>query len=264
MTMHLPQLPKTISEYCQARDEALRHMADAHAYMDKAKEILNSLGNHVCPTTLSYLDRGLQMEGFTKAMDSKLWQQAFTVTGFMAMMDSAALNEFRKQVDRDPPPFTEDTIRSTFLDMMQNADMMFARGVVNVFRWLSDEYKTNSKDPFRIGERVVMRGLFELQYGGGLRVGYSSHACGQINDIDRVFHVLDGKKHQPHALESSINQSFHDCGRSGPWVHDDDYFQIKGFKNRNAHILFKRADLLDKVNQVIGKAYGSNALAERG
>ena len=45
------------------------------------------------------------------------------------------------------------------------------------------------------------------------------------------------------ALECSINAAFKEIGPTGPYVYEDAYYQIKGFKNGNMHIFFKRADL---------------------
>lgn len=261
MNMNLPAIPKTIFDYCEARTQALALISDAVRSTGMAKDILAALGSYVAPTSICYPD--LKLEKVTKEIDRGLWRQAFTVSGFMAMLDAEAYKKFMQQVDNDPPEFNEGNIRATFIDLMQQADMMFARGVVNVFRWLSDNYKTNSEDPFTIGHKAVMGWIFESNWHGGIRVSYREHASGQLNDLDRVFRVLDGKKHEPRALEAAINKRFAEIGKGGPWVYEDEYFQIKGFKNNNAHIVFKRADLLEKVNAVIGKYYGDNALAER-
>ena len=85
-------------------------------------------------------------------------------------------------------------------------------------------------------------------------VCYRSEA--KINDIDRVFKVLDGKSHIPRSLEMGINGALIDKK-----IYEDDYYRIKGFKNGNMHIEFKRQDLLDKANLMIHKYYKGRALA---
>ena len=49
--------------------------------------------------------------------------------------------------------------------------------------------------------------------------------------------------------------------RSGGWGPrqsevEDDYFKVRGFKNGNAHVWFKRDDLVEQVNKLLAEWYG--------
>lgn len=85
--------------------------------------------------------------------------------------------------------------------------------------------------------------VFTLTAGGrqSTQIRYGSEAT--INDIDRVFKVLDGQKHQPRALELALNAAMKDGN-----LYEDECFKVRGFKNGNGHIEFKRADLLEKAH----------------
>lgn len=131
---------------------------------------------------------------------------------------------------------------------------MFRRGIVNVFRYLSDDYKTNSNEPFRIGRKVVMTWMVGPSFKRGLQIRYGMPSD-KMNDIDRIIKTLDGKQFKPRDLEYAINTALEKCE-----VFEDDYYRVKGFKNGNMHIEFKRDDLLDGLNDQIAEHYG-NALA---
>jgi hypothetical protein len=132
---------------------------------------------------------------------------------------------------------------------------MFRRGVVNVFRGLSDAYRTNANEPFRIGRKVVMGYMIQLGWTRGLQV---RHGPGQdkLNDIDRVIKTLDGKQFKARDLEASMNAAFQDCA-----VFEDAYYRARAFKNGNMHLEFLRPDLLDLLNEQIAEHYGESALA---
>ena len=172
----------------------------------------------------------------------------------MQIMDGEAKNAFQDSLRNEPPEFTVDNIRSIFLTLHQDADAMFNRGIVNTFKRFSTEHKTNTREPFKISKRCVLTYVFCKSWQGYPQV--REYSNGMINDIDRVFRVLDGKKHTERQLETAINGAM----KAGI-TYEDEYFKVRGFKNGNGHIEFKRADLVDKVNDIIAEHYGSNALA---
>jgi hypothetical protein len=158
-----------------------------------------------------------------------------------------------EDMHKNPPSFDMGNIRTTFLSLSQNADQMFSDGIVNVFRRLSGNYQTN--DAFKIGRKVIMAGMMQIRYSGGLefRYGWSDD---QINDVDRVIKTLDGKKHTPRELSCAMVGSF---GKKE--IYEDEYYRAKAYRNSNLHLEFKRGDLVDKINGLIAKHYGENKVA---
>ncbi len=254
----LPAIQKTLADYCEIRDRVLALLEDGRRQISAADAEMKSAYSYGLPWDIA---RPFDMERATREVDQRFWRQAFAATGFMEVMDAQALGEFQSDLDRRAPPFTLDNVRTTFLSLLQEADKMFARGAVNVFRKLDKAYRTNEKEPFRIGPRAILGSIFQARWSGGIEMRSGSWASGQINDLDRVFRVLDGKPHAPQALEIAINAAFGGDKR-GPWVYEDEYFRIKGFLNGNAHFAFLREDLLEKANRLIGKFYGDSALAQ--
>lgn len=245
-------IPTTLTDLLVARDDALRLIADARNITEKAKAVLAPHGRYLMP-------RGAEMPEddarIRAELDTSMWRRAFDMTGFKQLMDAQAVAEFEKSLSPKPPAFTEANIRSTFIDLRINAAAMFRRGVFNVFRYLSDDYRTNASEPFRIGRKVVLTWMVGPSYKRGLQIKHGS--SDKLNDLDRVFQTLDGKQFQPRTLEFAMNQAFEECQ-----VFESDYYRAKAFKNGNMHLEFKRLDLLDKVNEQIAEFYADGALPD--
>lgn len=78
----------------------------------------------------------------------------------------------------------------------------------------------------------------------------------EINDIDRVMKVLDEKKHTSNELRGLIDSAF-----INGEPYEDDYYIATGFKAGTLHLIFKRYDLLEKINAIIAEHYGDRTLA---
>ena len=73
-----------------------------------------------------------------------------------------------------------------------------------------------------------------------------------VDALGNVLSMLDGKgieKH-PNTLSCMVNAAWNENR-----VFENAYLIMKGFKNGNAHITFKRMDLVAKINQCAGKLW---------
>jgi hypothetical protein len=246
-------LPTTLTDLLLARNDALRLIADARRITDMAKDTLARYGGSLMPHGALLPDDEKKVR---RDLDDRMWRRAFDLTGFKMLMDAEAVAEFEKSLCPEPPEFTEGTIRSTFIDLQIRSGQMFRRGVFNVFRYLSDSYRTNAREPFRIGRKVVMTGMVSPRSDRGLRIRHGKSAD-KLNDLDRVFQSLDGKQYQSRTLESEMNAVF-----EHGMVFENAHYRAKAFKNGNMHVEFLRLDLLDKVNEQIAEFYGEGALPD--
>lgn len=248
------RIPKTLSDVCETRLRVLEQIERAHQMLEDAESALGQVARFTWPRESSprnnYADT-------VREIDQRLWREAFDMTGFLLLMDEEAKRKFFDELGKDAPPFTEANIRSTFLTLAQEADAMFVRGLVNVFRRLSKEHRTNTNSPFKVNGRAILPYMVSVRWRGGLEVNYRSSE--RLNDLDRVFKLLAGKVHQPRALEFAINAVF-----VGGNYYEDGFYEIRGYRNGNMHLRFKRTDLLDKANRLIGDYYDGNALAKGG
>jgi hypothetical protein len=243
----------TLNDLLEARDDALRLIADARRITDMAAKVLSPHGSFLLPRGATFSDDEKRVRS---DLDCSMWRRAFDLTGFRQLMDQQAVAEFEKSLSPVSPEFTDANIRATFIDLRLKAGDMFRRGVFNVFRYLSDDYRTNQKEPFRIGRKVVMSGMISPSFRSGLRIGYG-YSADKLNDLDRVFKTLDEKPFLPRTLESAMCAAF----EKGE-VFEDTYYRARAFKNGNLHLEFKRLDLLDKVNEQIADFYADGALPD--
>jgi len=248
-------LPMTIEDFLEGYDNAKKAIEEMHAINDRQKKACDALGRHLWNGYPFRDDKSRQL----RELRQRFWRGAFDITDFARYMDDQARKEFDRSLE-NPPEFTMDNIRATFLELAQKADMMFNRGVVNIFKHLSDGYKTNSNEPFRLGRKFIM-GWGCDNWRGRPNIRYQNE--GRIDDIDRVCSTLLNKEWQPRRLASAINASFDECYQNGDrCVFDNDLFHIKGFKNGSLHWTVKSEKLLNKINDLIAAYYGDNTLAK--
>lgn len=244
-------LPVTLNDLIEARDKALALHKDARRINEMAEILLREVGSYLMPRGAQFYE---DIGRATREMDASFWRRAFDLTGFKQLMDAEAVADFERSLQPTPPEFTDANIRATFIDLHGKSAQMFRRGIFNVFRYLSDDYKTNSAEPFRIGRKCVMGWMVGPSFKRGLQIRIG--AGDKLNDIDRIIKTVDGKQFKPRETEYAINASL----EKGE-VFEDEYYRAKGFKNGNLHIEFKRADLLDALNEQIALHYGENILA---
>ena len=76
----------------------------------------------------------------------------------LSLMDAQARDTWYRSLEYDNfPAISEANILSTFEQLHQNIDEVFARGVINVFRGLNWNYKTNC--PCKFGRKLIVNNL---------------------------------------------------------------------------------------------------------
>lgn len=185
---------------------------------------------------------------FIDVLDKDIWKHIATVTGMVNIMDATARKQWESDIETKAPECTRANIEATLNQLQDNQQLIFNRGVVKAFQRLSSKYKTN--DAFKIGEKIVMQNALGF-YGGG---------CDALVDVERVMYVLDGQK--PPAGDDTIATKISQAGgcywKPKRGDIETDYMSGKVFKNKNAHITFKRADLVDKCNKIIAAFYAGS------
>lgn len=76
----------------------------------------------------------------------------------MALMDAQARDQWHKNLEEgDLPAISKANILSTFEQLHLNKMDVFERGIINVFKGLSWDYKTNS--PCSFGKKIIINNL---------------------------------------------------------------------------------------------------------
>ncbi|EOJ5697507.1 DUF4942 domain-containing protein [Escherichia coli] len=98
------------------------------------------------------------MKAITRNLDREIWRDLMQRSGMLSLMDAQARDTWYRSLEYDNfPEISEANILSTFKQLHQNKDEVFERGVINVFRGLSWNYKINC--PCKFGSKIIVNNL---------------------------------------------------------------------------------------------------------
>ncbi|CNI01938.1 z1226 protein [Yersinia frederiksenii] len=192
------------------------------------------------------------MELITRNIDRSIWRDLMMKSGMLALMDAEAREQWYKNLEEgDLPAINEDNILSTFEQLHLNKQDVFERGVINVFRGLSWEYKTNS--PCMFGKKIIVNNLVtHNRWGFSLSWGWRRD---QLVDLERMLYLLDGKPVPDNRGDISVRLMEYIRDNPRQQSYEDEQFGIRYFQKGTAHVIFKRLDLVDKMNDIVAKHY---------
>ncbi|CAM6644857.1 TPA: DUF4942 domain-containing protein [Klebsiella quasipneumoniae subsp. similipneumoniae] len=192
------------------------------------------------------------MKAITRNIDRGIWRELMQRSGMLSLMDAAAREQWYNSLEKeDIPVVSEANILSTFEQLHHNKQEVFERGIINVFRGLSWDYKTNN--PCYFGKKIIVNNLVKYdKWGCGLNWGCRRD---QLADLERMLFLLDGKTIPDNRHDVTIRLM--DFIRDNPHqrVFEDELFTIRYFQKGSGHITFKRMDLVEKMNDIIAKHY---------
>ncbi|HCB1597105.1 DUF4942 domain-containing protein [Citrobacter werkmanii] len=185
-------------------------------------------------------------------IDRGIWRDLMLKSGMLSLMDAEARGQWAKDLEEgDLPAISEVNILSTFEQLHHNKQDVFERGIINVFKGLSWDYKTNN--PCCFGKKIIINNLVKHdRWGYSLNWGWRRD---QLADLERMLYLLDGNTIPDNRHDVSIR--FMDFVRDNPreQVFEDDMFTIRYFQKGSGHITFKRLDLVEKMNDIVAKHY---------
>lgn len=188
----------------------------------------------------------------TRNIDRSIWRDLMMKSGMLALMDAEAREQWYKNLEEgDLPAINEDNILSTFEQLHLNKQDVFERGVINVFRGLSWEYKTNSLCMF--GKKIIVNNLVTYnRWGFSLSWGWRRD---QLVDLERMLYLLDGKPVPDNRGDISVRLMEYIRDNPRQQSYEDEFFGIRYFQKGTAHVIFKRLDLVEKMNDIVAKHY---------
>ena len=197
-------------------------------------------------------------------LDRGIWTHLLHATNLERLMDATAREQFREQLRTDPPEATADNCYATMTGLLGDSGMIFKRGIATAFSKLDRRFR--SHDGFKIGTRVVLSNAFQ-DFGGW---NHYRHHDETLRDIERTFLTLDGKPHPEWAagFMGAVETARREASGGGfdmrAFECEDGYFRLRAFKNGNAHLWFKRPDLVERVNLLLAEYYGEALAAGHG
>ncbi|EAO6249611.1 DUF4942 domain-containing protein [Salmonella enterica] len=192
------------------------------------------------------------MKAITRNLDRSIWRDLMKKSGMLAIMDAQARDQWYNSLEKDDiPAISEANILSTFEQLHQSKDEVFERGVINVFKGLSWDYKSNS--PCKFGRKIIVTGLVKYdRWGFGLNWGWQRD---RLADLERMLMLLDGKSVPDNRADVTRRLDDHIHENRGSNCYEDGMFKIKYFQKGTAHITFRRPELVDKLNDIIARHY---------
>ncbi|HDS8093132.1 TPA: DUF4942 domain-containing protein, partial [Escherichia coli] len=190
----------SIERIVTGRDSALNQIATLIQKLDDISSLTSSIGGDVAGAwamrngyafdcwLMQPTDKAMPV--ITRNIDRSIWRDLMLKSGMLTLMDAEARSQWAKNLEEgDLPAISEANILSTFEQLHHNKQDVFERGIINVFKGLSWDYKTNN--PCYFGKKIIVNNLVKHD-----RWGYSLHwgwRGDQLADLERMFYLLDGK-----------------------------------------------------------------------
>jgi len=192
------------------------------------------------------------MPAITRNIDRSIWRDLMLKSGMMALMDAQARDQWHKNLEEgDLPAISEANILSTFELLHLNKMEVFERGIINVFKGLSWDYKTNS--PCSFGKKIIINNLVSHnRWGFSLNWGWRRD---QLADLERMLFLLSGKSIPDNRSDITTRLTAHIRDNPDKDVYEDEFFRVRYFQKGTAHLTFKRLDLVERMNDIIAKHY---------
>lgn len=257
----------SIDNLLQQRDSMLQRIGAAIDLLKEAEKIAEASGiadgeryrgfTFILQGPDRYRDSCLMDKDATeqvrKRLDANAWNHLMHESGIRTIMDAKAREDWQSRIDKlECPPLTAENIKATFGDLFASRGDIFERGVISSFKALSWDYKTNR--PFRFGKRIIRQYLRNSVSGKGSGLGFpNSRACDELDDLIRVFHVLDRKPEPDH--RQGVYALLSNAAVRNEQNVETAYLHIRSFRNGNGHITFKRLDLVEKMNRILAKHF---------
>ena len=192
------------------------------------------------------------LKAITRNLDRSIWRDLMKKSGMLSLMDAQAREQWYNSLEKDDiPAVSEANILSTFEQLHQSKGEVFERGVINVFKGLSWDFKSNS--PCKFGKKIIVIGLVKHdRWGFGLNWGWQRD---RLADLERMLILLDGKPVPDNRADITrrLGDHIHENRHSNRY--EDEMLVIKYFQKGTAHIVFKRPELVDKLNDIIARHY---------
>lgn len=179
-------------------------------------------------------------------VDALAWAFLMDQTGLRSFLDKRGREEWGCAIhEAKTPELTAANIEATFGGIYEQRNELFERGVIEVFRRLSWNYKTNT--PAAFGKRLVMTRFTYL--GGYLQWQTAS----ELDDLWRVLARTDGQPEPDH--RNGTSAAFDRAKAEGKAELETPYFTLRWFKNGNAHLAFTRPELVDGLNAILARHF---------
>ncbi len=182
-------------------------------------------------------------------VDAQFWNTLMDKSGIRSFMSAQKQDAFNHLVSEGKtPPFEMDAIKTTFADLYEKRADMMEEGILDLFRRLSWDYKTNN--PVMLGKKIIVNYILDNRTFKSV----NQRVTNELDDLVRILCVYDAKP-TPEHRHGMYNLAY--AALDNDWVVHHEYFTMKIFKKGSAHIVFsdRAIPLLDQCNRVIARQF---------
>jgi hypothetical protein len=192
-------------------------------------------------------------------LKKQAWRVILSRIELRRVLSVKRCQELDKQLETGEglPEIEERQIWAMLEGTLAQVNTFIIEAVKEVFEFLrprNSKYWNNQQSGCELGNKVIIGWMVRPGYGTTYQVNYGNGYSGSPEDrlraLDNVMHNLDGKgtvKTTRGPLVDAINATPHETGKG-----ETEYFQFRCFQNGNLHIVFKRLDLVSKINAIVG------------
>lgn len=204
---------------------------------NESHEYINNLSDEVIKYVFKNSRYGLIYEH--KEMITSLrrthWHEVFNRSNLSDIISSTEKKNIYKSLDAEElPDFSRDNIESTVKGWIENSYRLFSEKVNSVFERLSGDHVTNQ--PHGFTKRIIYKNLISYSWFPSRfnMYTFSDYGINVIHDLRTSIQVLYklpiSSRHDTELILKTINE------RNEFTSFDHGAFQVKVFKNGNAHI----------------------------
>ena len=246
-----------IHQICAKREAAISSFADNLDQYLKAQEgcrtAVNTFGGYVgrdyrnVDNIKTAICKDDAIKEARRMIDSGIWEHLIKTTGLLELMNAKQREDWRKDLETDPPVADLNNVLATFETLWLNRNNTFVEGLANVFSNLDKRFK--SHDVFKVKSRVVITNYYSEH-------GYVCYRKREFfQDIERICALLMETPSDFTGLHASLEEDRKN-GSVQQSLTDSEFFKIRTFMNGNLHLWFKSPELVAKINKALRAYYG--------
>jgi len=253
----IQQLVAVYQEQCERVRKAFAELADAERALDAA--FLTRGGFRIDP---SYEGRSADWDKPERALArlrDMAWRCIVGRLELRRIMSSKRWDELCDAIDKGKlPEITVENVEAVCSQWAGSIPDMWTEAVREVFEYLrprNSALKTNSE--LEVPRKIIRQNIVSMHLDYPITPSVSYYHRQYIASVERVFRGLDGKGQTLGYYTSELEQALEASAKAykATGVATDaetEYFRVRVYGNGNAHIWFKRLDLLAKLNAIAG------------
>lgn len=244
------------------RESGLKQFTDALALLSSARRLFldacsakSLYGYDICVKDALNWESQPQraQDAIRKTIDGKIWHRLMLDTGMYTLMSTRQREAWDRQLDgENMPEISLDTVLATFNQLHASKNDTFEQSVIDLFKSLSWDYKTNS--PCRFGKKIIVSRLMDSYSSGHSYFGTLGRS--KLDDLTKVFYLLEGRNVPDYRVSEGAKFSeYFERERFSCAVYEAEYFSMRYYMKGTAHITFKRPELVDRINDIVVRHY---------